>query len=189
MRSHNQARIPDAAVLRFARASIEHGLLYETPVPVDCTNLPTALAEPRATFTTLQLGGRLRGCCGSLEAVLPLARDVTLSAFRAAFRDARFPPVAECELGAIRLKISVLSPLEPIRVSSEADLLDQLTPGKDGLVIVAYGRRATFLPDVWDKLPDPRRFVSALRAKCGLPDDHWSDHLEFQRYRAVSIAE
>ena len=188
----DSARTDDAAgmeLLRLARASIEHGLVHERPLPVDYAGLPQALANTAATFTTLRIQGRLRGCCGSLEAVRPLAEDVAHSAFRAAFRDVRFDPVGKHELEAIRLEVSVLSPLEPLPFSGEADLLLRLTPGVDGLVIIAEGRRATFLPTVWEMLPDPRQFLVALKSKCGLPEKYWSERLEFQRYRTTSYAE
>jgi AmmeMemoRadiSam system protein A len=145
--------------------------------------------EPRATFTTLKVEDRLRGCCGALEATHPLATDVALSAFKAAFRDPRFNPVIKAELDVIRLEVSVLSPMEPFPVTDEADLLHKLTPGMDGIVIVAGERRATFLPKVWEMLPDPRRFLAALKSKCGLPESYWSEQLEFLRYRTMSFAE
>ena len=85
--------------------------------------------------------------------------------------------------------MSVLSPLQSIPVTDEAELLDSLVAGTDGLVIVAAGRRATFLPTVWETLPEPSRFLAALKAKCGLADDYWSEQLEFQRYRTTSYAE
>lgn len=176
-------------LLRLGRRSIEYGFIHRKPLPINCGELPHALMEPAATFTTLRLDGELRGCCGTLEAAHPLAKDVTRSAFQAAFRDRRFDPLGQDELGAIRLEVSVLSPLESIPVTDEADLLDRLTPGMDGLVIMAAGRRATFLPKVWEALPDRRQFLAALKAKCGLADDYWSEHLEFQRYRATSYAE
>ena len=175
--------------MRLARGSIEHGLVHREPLPVQCDELPRALAEPCATFTTLRLKGQLRGCCGTLDAVHPLAKDVTRSAFQAAFRDPRFDPVVGDELGAIRLEVSVLTPLESMHATDEADLLDRLTPGTDGLVIIAVGRRTTFLPQVWETLPDPRRFLAALKANCGLAEDDWSKQLEFQRYRTTSYAE
>ncbi|MCP4301402.1 MAG: AmmeMemoRadiSam system protein A [Gammaproteobacteria bacterium] len=176
-------------LLRLARSSIEHGFIHREPLPINCGKLPLALMEPAATFTTLHVEAELRGCRGTLEAERPLAEDVTRSAFLAAFRDPRFDPVGQDELGAIRLEVSVLSPLESIAVNDEADLLDRLTPGTDGLVIVAAGRRATFLPTVWEMLPDPRLFLAALKAKCGLADDYWSEQLEFQRYRTTSYEE
>jgi AmmeMemoRadiSam system protein A len=178
-----------ADLLRLARSSIEHGLIHRAPLPVSDDELPRTLAEPTATFTTLRLHGQLRGCCGTLEAVRPLAADVVYSAFRAAFRDPRFDPVGRHELGSIRLEVSVLTPLEAMPVASESDLLDRLTPGVDGLVIIADGRQATFLPKVWEMLPDPQRFLAALKVKCGLADSYWSDRLEFRRYRTTSYAE
>lgn len=176
-------------LLRLARGSIENGLVHKEPLPVNLDELPNELTKPGATFTTLHTNGQLRGCCGTLEARQPLATDVSYSAFQAAFRDPRFDPVEEHELTAIELEVSVLSPLEPMTVTSESDLLDRLRPGTDGLVIVADGRRATFLPKVWDSFPEPRRFLASLRTKCGLADDYWSDRLEFLRYSTTSYAE
>ena len=189
MRSPDRQELPGAELLRLARGSIEYGFIHREPLPINCDELPQALTEPGATFTTLRFEGELRGCSGTLEAVHPLAKDVTRSAFQAAFRDPRFDPVGEDEFGVIRLEVSVLSPLESIPVTDEADLLERLTPGLDGLVIVADGRRATFLPKVWDMLPDPRQFLTALKGKCGLADDYWSERLEFQRYRTTSYVE
>ncbi len=178
-----------AELLRLARNSIEYGLAHGEPLPVACDELPRVLTEPAATFTTLRFEGCLRGCCGTLEALRPLAEDVTRSAFRAAFRDVRFEPVGKHEVDAIRVEVSVLSPLETIAVSGETELLQRLTPGVDGLVIVADGRRATFLPKVWEMLPEPEQFLAGLKAKCGLAEDHWSGTLAFQRYRTTSYVE
>ena len=176
-------------LLRLARNSIEYGLIHDAPLPVECSELPRELVDPAATFTTLRFEGQLRGCCGTLEPVRTLAEDVSYSAFRAAFCDVRFDPVGKHELAAIRLEVSVLSPLEPIRFSREADLVGGLTPGIDGLVIIAEGRRATLLPKVWEMLPDPQQFLAALKTKCGLSGTYWSERLEFQRYRTTSYAE
>jgi AmmeMemoRadiSam system protein A len=189
MYSAERQELPGIELLRLARGSIQHGLLHREPLPVQTDALPPSLAESRATFTTLRLEGKLRGCCGALEASRPLAADVAHSAFQAAFRDPRFGPVGRDELDAIRLEVAVLSPLEPVVVADEADLVDQLQPGVDGLVILAGGRRATFLPKVWESLPEPRKFLAALKVKCGLLDDDWSEQLEFQRYRTTSYAE
>ena len=176
-------------LLRLARSSIEYGLAHAEPLPINCDEMPAALTEPAATFTTLRLQGQLRGCCGGLDAVYPLARDVANSAFHAAFRDHRFDPVRRDELHAIRLEVAVLSPLDSIQAKTEADLLDHLVPGTDGIVIIADGRRATLLPKAWDMFPDPRKFLTALKTKCGLPEDYWSDGLRFQRYRTTSYAD
>ena len=181
--------LPGAELLRLARASIEYGLVHGGPLPVDCEQLPDELTHPAATFTTLRSHGELRGCCGALEATHPLATDVARSAFQAAFRDPRFDPVVEAELAAIRLEISVLSPMEPVPAADEAELLGKLTPGVDGLVIVEGIRRATFLPKVWESLPDPRQFLAQLKLKSGLPGNYWSERLEFERYRTTTYAE
>jgi len=189
MRSTELQELPGAALLRLARGSIEHGLRRGEPLPINVDQLQPALAEHAATFTTLRLDGELRGCCGMLEALHPLATDVTYSAFKAAFRDSRFNPLAEHEFDAIRLEVSVLTPLTPMAVADEADLLGQLSPGIDGLVIVDEGRRATFLPKVWESLPEPIQFLRQLKRKCGLDADYWSEHLEFHRYRTTSYGE
>ncbi len=189
MRSTDKKEILGTELLRLARGSIEHGLAYNKPLPVRVEGMPDVMAEPAATFTTLRVDGKLRGCVGSLESVRPLAKDVAHTAFRAAFRDPRFDPVVQHELSNIRLEVAVLSPMEPFPVSDEADLLERLEPGTDGLVIGLGSRRATFLPKVWDQLPNPDAFLSALKMKCGLEKDFWSERLEFHRYRTTTYAE
>ncbi|HEY5643476.1 MAG TPA: AmmeMemoRadiSam system protein A [Woeseiaceae bacterium] len=189
MHSPDRQHLPGGELLRLARGSIEHGSLHGRPLRVSLDDLPAVLAAPAATFTTLRLDDKLRGCCGTLEAVRPLAEAVTHSAFQAAFRDTRFDPVRRDEVERVRLEVSVLSPPEIIIVSDEADLLQQLAPGEDGLIIVEGLRRATFLPKVWESLPDPRQFLAQLKLKCGLPKNYWSDQLAFQRYRTTSFAE
>lgn len=182
-------RVSGTLLLRLARGSIEHGLDHGEPLPLRAGDLTGELNEPAATFTTLRQGGELRGCCGTLEAVQPLASDVVYTAFRAAFRDPRFDPLVRKEFGGVRLEVSVLSPLEPMSVKNEADLLERLVPGTDGLVIVEGVRRATYLPKVWEMLPDPRQFVAQLKIKCGLPGDYWSERLEFLRYGTTTYTE
>ena len=181
--------VTGTSLLRVARGSIDYGLVHRKPLPVDCEDLPAALAEPRATFTTLHAAVKLRGCCGTLEASQPLAKDVSHSAFQAAFRDPRFDPVGKHELDAISLEVSVLSPMEKITVADEADLLQSLRPGVDGLVLIEDWRRATFLPKVWESLPEPQQFLAQLKVKCGLPGNYWSERLEFLRYETTTYTE
>ena len=126
---------------------------------------------------------------GLLEAQRPLAMDVAHNAFAAGLRDPRFPPVTAFELGAVRLSISVLGPSEPLEAAGEAELLGALQPGVDGLILELAGRRATFLPAVWEQLSDPRDFLGHLRRKAGLPEDFWSAGLSFRRYRVESFQE
>ena len=189
MHSPERQDLVGPELLRLARGSIEHGLVHSEPLPVRCDELSAPLNEPRATFTTLRLAGELRGCCGALEATRPLGEDVAHSSFQAAFRDPRFAPVSEDEFAALALEVAVLSPMESMAVSDEQDLLEQLRPGTDGLVIIAGARRATFLPKVWESLPTAGEFLAALKTKCGLPADYWSGQLEFRRYRVTAYGE
>jgi AmmeMemoRadiSam system protein A len=189
MRSPDENGVSGPFLLSIARGSIEYGFEHGGPLPVRLAELPAALAEPAATFTTLRRSGELRGCCGTLEARQALADDVAHSAYQAAFRDPRFAPLLRDEFQGIHLEVSVLTPMEAMHVSDEADLLEQLQPGVDGLVIVEGGRRATFLPKVWENLPEPGQFIAQLKAKCGLPFDYWSPQLEFLRYRTNTWSE
>jgi hypothetical protein len=148
-----------------------------------------ALAQPAATFVTLKLADDLRGCIGSLKALRPLGVDVRENAIAAAFRDPRFPPLAVAEYEAVSVEVSLLSADERLSVRDEADLLTRLRPNVDGLVL-EYGRhRATFLPQVWESLPEPRDFLVALKRKAGLPGDFWSPQVSVTRYGVTKWAE
>jgi hypothetical protein len=113
--------------------------------------------------------------------------DVTQHAFNAAFRDPRFPWLEWLELAGLALSVSVLTPPEPLRFAGEADLLDQLRPGMDGLIIEELGRRSLFLPSVWDELPDPRQFLTLLKLKAGLAAGHFSPTFRAQRFRSIEV--
>ena len=169
-------------LLDVAAAAIRHGLETGRPLSIRLEDYPASLREPGAAFVTLNLDGQLRGCIGSLEAHRPLVADVAENAFAAAFRDPRFPPLRPEEYPRLEYHISILNPPEPMAVTSEADLLQQLRPGVDGLVLIEGARRATFLPSVWAQLPEPRQFLAHLKMKAGLPADYWSDSLRFERY-------
>ncbi|HEB98979.1 MAG TPA: AmmeMemoRadiSam system protein A [Thiotrichales bacterium] len=170
-----------------AWASIRHGLRHGQPLAVNMRGTDPVLAAPGAAFVTLHKLGQLRGCIGSLEAWRPLIEDVAENAFAAAFRDPRFPPLGAAELPDLDLEISVLGKPEPLSFTSEQDLLHQLRPGVDGLILAADGRRGTFLPAVWKSLPEPERFLSELKRKAGLPADYWSDDVEVWRYSTESF--
>jgi len=174
-------------LLELARGAIRYGARHGRPPAVNLAGLPPALRQIRATFVTLERNGRLRGCIGSLEPLRPLAADVVHNAFAAAFRDPRFPPVGEDELDRLDIHISVLSPLEPVEFSSEEDLLARIRPGTDGLVLEEGPRRGTFLPAVWEQLPDKRAFLRHLKLKAGLAPDHWSDTIRVYRYTVETI--
>lgn len=162
--------------------------LEQTPwQPPDAGGAPEDLRRELATFVTLTVEGRLRGCCGSLEPRRPLVTDVWFNARASAFGDPRFDPLERHEWQRIDLEIVVLSPLERLVVSSELDLLRRIRPGEDGLVIAWRGSRATFLPKVWEQLPDPHDFLGHLKHKAGWQADFWSADVEVWRYRTESL--
>ncbi len=148
-----------------------------------------ALDEPGATFVTLRQDAELRGCVGSLEPRRKLALDVRANAVAAAFRDPRFPPLAAREFGRTSVEVSLLSAHEPMAFDDEEHLLRQLRPGVDGVVLQCGRDRATFLPQVWESLPEPRAFVAALKRKAGLPADFRGPGLNVARYTVVKWTE
>lgn len=177
-------------LLATARHSIDHGLREGQPLAIVASDFDEVLQRCQASFVTLRdADGQLRGCMGSSQPQRPLVEDVARNAFSAAFLDPRFPRLRRRELGDLHLHLSVLSPLVAMAVTSEADLLAQVRPGVDGLLVEEGGRRGTLLPAVWESLADPQRFVYELRRKAGLPGDHWSPTLQFYRYTAESIPE
>lgn len=145
------------------------------------------LKAPGACFVTLKKNGALRGCIGSAQAWRPLVDDVTENAAKAAFSDPRFPPVTPEEIEGLQLSVSVLTPPVPMRFMNEADLLAQLRPHVDGLIIEDAGKRALFLPSVWEQLPDAAHFLAHLKHKAGMPVDHWSPHFKASRFQAVEV--
>jgi hypothetical protein len=173
-------------LLRIARGAIgaRFGLGGE-PAPAH-----EALARPGATFVTLRCDEELRGCIGSVVAHRALALDVHANAVAAAFADPRFPPLSRAEYAAVAIEVSLLSPSEALPSSAEeADALGRLQPHDDG-VILEFGRhRSTFLPQVWEQLPDPREFMAALKRKAGLPGDFWSSEIRLARYRVEKFLE
>ena len=142
-----------------------------------------ALDKPGASFVTLRRHGALRGCIGTLQARRPLGEDVRANALAAAFEDPRFAPLSVWEFPELEIEVSVLDPAEPMDVHDWAQACRALRPGVDGVILECRGRRATFLPQVWDELPAPEDFLRALCHKAGLPDDAWSDELRLWRYR------
>jgi len=174
-------------LLQVARDSIEQGLRSGKSLEVDPEDYAEALQSRRACFVTLRCSGALRGCVGALEPARPLVCDVAHNAHGAAFRDSRFPPLCADELAGLELQISVLSPLEPLGVQSEAELLARLEPGVDGLVLADGERRGTFLPAVWEQLPDAPDFLRELKRKAGLPLQGWDAAYRVWRYTTESF--
>ncbi len=176
-------------LLALARDSIGHGLATSLPIPVRGEDWPGALWVKRATFVTLTRGGRLRGCRGRIDAVQPLPQDVAVSAVETALDDPRFPPVTAAELPELGIAISILTPAEQVEVADMDALKASLRPHQDGLFVVAGSHRATFLPKVWEQLPDPADFIAALWEKAGLPPDAWPRGIRLERYAAIDFAE
>jgi AmmeMemoRadiSam system protein B/AmmeMemoRadiSam system protein A len=169
-----------------ARDSVSHALRHGTPLIPALAGFPERLRAMRATFVTLKSRGELRGCVGTLSARRPLAEDVAHNAYAAAFQDPRFPPLAAAEFEELSFGISVLSPAVPIGFGSEAELLSSLRPGVDGIILRAGSRTGTFLPAVWESLPQPRDFIAQLKRKAGLPADYWSPAITVERYTTES---
>jgi len=165
-------------LLLIARAAIARALGTEVVAQEDAP----WLAERGATFVTLRKGGSLRGCIGSLEAHRPLLLDVKANAVAAAFRDPRFLPVTYLELDEIRIEVSLLSPISAIEFESEDDALACLRPFEDGVVLEYGTHRGTFLPQVWEDLPDPAMFLNQLKRKAGLSASFWADDIRLSRY-------
>ncbi|MCB1691841.1 MAG: AmmeMemoRadiSam system protein B [Pseudomonadales bacterium] len=175
-------------LVQLARDAIRHPLTSREKFHLDLNHFPAPLRAEGASFVTLNIDGRLRGCIGSLVAHRPLVIDVANNAQAAAYNDPRFGPLSLDEYQRVDVHISVLSAPEPMSVSSREDLIEQLRPGVDGLILEERGRRATYLPSVWEQLPDPETFVAELRAKAGLPRDGWSPETTVSRYTTEEFA-
>jgi hypothetical protein len=174
-------------LLKIARGSIQHGLEKNTGLKLSVENYPETLRETRATFVTLKIDMQLRGCIGTIQAISPLVVSVSDNAWSSAFRDPRFKPLTHDEFELIHISISILTPSTPITFGTEKDLLEQLRPDIDGLIIEKGSQRATFLPSVWEALQQPEDFLHQLKLKAGMrpevcPERVW-------RYESISIEE
>jgi len=184
MSSSTPSPVEGGVLTALAVAAIRAKLLNEAlPAMVPESEI---LRAPGASFVTLERRGQLRGCIGTVEPVRPLYLDVVRNA-RYAMVDPRLPPVTREDWPELDVKVSVLTPLEPLSVTGRDELIAALRPGVDGLLLTDGFRRATFLPAVWSRLPDPARFVSALLAKGGWPPNGFPENLQVRRYTAVEF--
>jgi uncharacterized protein len=174
-------------LLDVADEAIKSGLENHQAPQIKLDNYPQKLCEPGASFVTLGVSSQLRGCMGSLEAYQALIEDIAQNAYSSAFRDPRFHPLTKEEYPNITKHISVLSKPKPMFFTSEKDLLAQIRPGIDGLILSDQGHRGTFLPAVWKSLSTPELFLHHLKLKAGLPEDHWSETLKIERYTTEVI--
>jgi AmmeMemoRadiSam system protein B/AmmeMemoRadiSam system protein A len=178
----HSARFPQEyrrELLRVAGQAIQMGMRTRRAPKIAIGSFPRPLEAIRGSFVTLTTGeGRLRGCIGSPLPCRPLVADVALNAFKAAFSDKRFHPLTPAELEDMDLKVAVLGPLRPMGFSNEDELIGQLKPDMEGLVIRDGQRNALFLPSVWEGIPEPAVFLKRLKVKAGMDKDHWSDGFE-----------
>ena len=177
-----------AVLLDVADRSIRRGLDTGKALAPDAGDYAPELRRHWASFVTLCIKGKLRGCTGSAYAHQPLVSDVAENAFAAAFTDSRFQPLAANEAAEMGTEISLLTAPEPMKFSSEADLLAQLVPRRDGLILKAGRRRGLFLPQVWQTLPEAGAFLHQLKVKAGLDPDAWPPDVEVERFEAVKAA-
>jgi uncharacterized protein len=161
------------SLLQLARQALEQTVLKGLPEPLLLENLSPCLQEMGASFVTLTRRGELRGCIGALDASLPLAQDVREHAAAAALQDYRFPPVLAEELPEIEIEISILTAPQPLEYTTPEELLKHLRPLVDGVVLRDGARQATFLPQVWEKVPDPELFLNQLCRKMGAVPNAW----------------
>lgn len=168
----------------------EQSIEYSLPHPheqrfsqtLHLDDFPASLQNPGASFVTLEINKQLRGCIGTLQAHDALVLDVANNARAAAYNDPRFPPLTEKEFSLIDIHISVLSEPQGMSFHSEQDLINQLRPGIDGLILESAGHKGTFLPSVWESLHEPKQFFTQLKYKAGLPGNYWSNDLRVSRY-------
>ena len=176
-----------ARLLEVARRSIEHGLREGRPLPVDAADHAAPLRRSRATFTTLHRGGALRGCVGALEATRPLVEDVAESAFRAAFRDPRFGALESASWTGSRSTCRCWARWSRSTSTPARRCCARCVRASTASRSARDRRSATFLPAVWETLPDPETFLRELLRKAGLPGDHWSPGVRVSRYGVESF--
>ncbi len=177
-------------LLHLAREAMEYGVRGKKLPTLDKETLSARLHEQGASFVTLTIRGQLRGCIGALEAYQPLAEDVREHARAAALEDPRFPPVREDELSRIQIEVSRLTRPVPLKYKDAEDLLSKLRPHVDGVILKDGYRRATFLPQVWEKIPDPAAFLNNLCYKMGGSESLWrSKHLDAFTYQVEEFHE
>ena len=177
-------------LLQVARAALDAAASHRKLPPLDLEAVPERLQAPGASFITLTKSGALRGCIGTLNAKAPLAEDVRQHALDAALHDHRFAPVRPDETQAITIEVSVLSQPQPVPSIDPETILKLLRPGVDGVVILSGSRRATFLPQVWEKVPAPEQFLAMLCQKAGMPSEAWKQgDVEILVYQVESFHE
>lgn len=173
--------------LQVANESIKHGLQKGSALQVITGDYSSDLQQNLASFVTLHKNGILRGCIGALEAHQPLINDVAEHAYSAAFQDPRFPALQDNEYEKLEIDVSVLGKPEKMEFENEEDLIQQIRPNIDGLIIEHGYSRGTFLPSVWEQLPNKKDFLNHLKLKAGLSENWWDDAVKISRYETFSF--
>ncbi len=179
-----------AQLLHIARHTLETVTAGAMRPQVDLSMLSGRLCDERACFVTLTMDGELRGCTGTLMARRPLAEEVSFTTVQTAFNDPRFPPVTSAEVPFIEIEISVLTPSVPLHFDTPDDLPRLIRPHVDGVTLHLGAYRSTFLPQVWERIPDPVEFLTLLSRKMGLSNNAWRDpRIQVETYQSVVIVE
>ena len=173
-------------VINICKESINAGLENKKYSP---ENYPCVLEEYGASFITIELNGDLRGCIGSIIAHRPLIQDLIKNAHSAAFADPRFFPLTQDEFQNIKISVSLLTKPQKMSFENEADLLWQIKPYEDGLIIREGAKQGVFLPVVWEELPDKQEFLNHLKLKAGLDRNYFSNTIEVFKFKAVKITQ
>ena len=193
-RSQNLSGVQGQLLVRLARHTLMDRLGKQIP-QAEIDSLNTALKDscfksPCGTFVTLKINENLRGCIGNLASDTPLASGVRRNAINAAFHDPRFAPLSTSELERVEIEISILSEPQLLKYRDGDDLIDKLRPHVDGVIIRKDHSSATFLPQVWEQLPQPQNFLAHLCMKAGLEADSWQNsELEVSTYQVQYFEE
>ena len=175
-------------LLNIAERALNKAVLEKKELKISRQDYEDILFDKGASFVTLTINGELRGCIGTLIPQEGIALNIAANAYRAALEDSRFPPLSAEELPQTAVSISLLTDFERIRFTTEADLLNKIIPGVDGLVLRDGDRQGVFLPTVWEELPQPQDFLNNLKLKAGLSPNYWSDKIKVYRFRTVEIS-
>lgn len=175
-------------LLALARETLKNQ--FDQTAAAKGVTVPVGSEQIGDSFVTLTENGELRGCIGTTEAFEPLIDNIKHNVLSAAFSDSRFNPVTQAELENIKIEISILSQPEEIVFKNTDELLKKINPEKDGIILTADGKSATYLPQVWEQLPQKEQFLASLCQKAGLPTDRWKNPgLKIKKYQVESFQE
>jgi uncharacterized protein len=177
-------------LLKIARDTISHYFLNREKLEIEPKKVGRKLSEKKASFVTLTLEGKLKGCIGNILPKLPLYKDVVNNSLSAAFADSRFPNLEEKEFKEVKIEISILTKPKRIIYESIENLLEKIKAFEHGIILQSSFHQATFLPQVWEDLPDKKDFLTNLALKAGLSGSAWQDpEIEYFYYTVEHFSE